>query len=71
MEPVLAQVLAVKRTSQLAEGVIIAGEVMTGTLTITGEKTGKVDLHKSKFLLFNKISPATTFSDVSCGKDKG
>ena len=71
MELVLLQVLAGKRTSQLSEGVTMAEEVTTGTLTITGEKTGKVDLHKSNLLLLSKISPTTTFSDVSCGKGTG
>ena len=62
--------LAGGRTSQFTEGVTTVVEV-TGTFTVTGEKTGKIDLHKSIELLMKTFSPAATFPDGSCGEDKG
>ena len=69
--PVLSQVLTGGRKSQLAEMVTNSGKVTSGTFTAIGEKTGEIDLHKSKVLLFKIFSPAATVPVGRSGKDIG
>ena len=71
LTPGLSQVLAGGRTRLLLETVTTAGMVTTGTFTSTGEKTGKIDLHKSKVVLIKTFSPAAIVPVGSCGKDNG
>jgi hypothetical protein len=55
----------------LDERVTTADEVTAGKVTVTGEKTGKIDLHKSKVLLIKTFAPAATVPVEGRGKDTG